>query len=271
MFFPGRPFLAFPQLSLEWASESYGLPLHVFRGIRSGAAPAFIGGGATESLGIPPGEFAQFMGIVGSPVPAFGFAARGGSNTGHALVQFASSASQATTEAGTFAGSTALTWSVAIVASIQRLDGQDPTVSVSEPIQGALSARTTAFSSSTLVGMSSSSDPDVPMTTIATDESAPLGTGPIRPLAHRHGRSTLQLVGGIHFPHRVRPVRFAECWAARHLSEEKRFSIQPEVRRDRIARRFVRIDRCSQARVRRFRGNVTSCMPADGWLHYLLR
>ena len=88
------------------------------------------------------------------------------------LAQFASSASQSTTtEAGTFAGSTALTWSVPIVALTQRLEGQDPAGSISEPVQGALSARATAFSSSSLVGMPSSAGPDEPLTTMATDLS----------------------------------------------------------------------------------------------------
>jgi hypothetical protein len=179
--FPGRAFLAMPQSPFELASESYGFPFHVFAEPGQGSVLAFSAGGTTESVGISPGEFAQFMGAVASPVPAFGLAARGALSVGHTAVQFSSSASQAATEAGAFAGSTALNWSIPIAVSAQRLEGQDPALSISDPVQAALSGRATNYSLSTLTGMSSITDSDGPVPTSVADATvlwAPDGSSP---------------------------------------------------------------------------------------------
>ena len=134
----GRSYLAIP---VEVAFESYGFLVHALGEPGMGGVTDFMPGAFTESTIAAPGEFAPFMGVLASSAQTSGFASRGAPSSGHAGVQLASSTSQPTTETGPVVGSSSLTGNFPNFVSVQRLEAQDPAVSISEPAQGSLGAR----------------------------------------------------------------------------------------------------------------------------------
>jgi hypothetical protein len=168
-FFTAKPFFTSEPVSFDLASDSYGLAFHAMGEPGPGTVPGLIAGGPMEGPGVPPGEIAAMIGMTASPAQALGLAARGMPNAAHLGAQLVSSGSQATTEAGTIAGSAALTWGVPVVVSAQRQDGQDPATSISEPTQG--SGRILLSSLSALAGAPTSSDTEASVPTVVTDET----------------------------------------------------------------------------------------------------
>jgi hypothetical protein len=156
----GRPFLTIEQLSFGWGSASYEFSFHVMSEPGPGSVSAFAAGAPNESPSSPFAEFAPFMGTVGPPIQASGFAGRGAPSNGHAVVQLMNSTSQPAFEAGALAASIALPWTVPAVVTAPRMEGLDGSLSIGDAAQGPMAARAVALSSSAVGEISTSTDVD---------------------------------------------------------------------------------------------------------------